>query len=78
MIGVVQVNVTQTSKKMKAKRKEEIREGRSVPTLLFEIFGFLNPSRRVIGFNVSEMTNGITRSSIGEHEKALYVINAFK
>lgn len=40
MIGVVQVNVTRTSKKMKAREKKRIRKGRSVPTLLFEIFGF--------------------------------------
>lgn len=39
MIGVVQVNVTRTSKKMKAREKKRIRKGRSVPTLLFEIFG---------------------------------------
>lgn len=40
MIGVVQVNVTRTSKKMKARgEKKRIRRGRSVPSSLFEIFG---------------------------------------
>lgn len=40
MIGVVQVNVTQTSKKDESEEeKKRIRKEGSVPTSLFEIFG---------------------------------------